>query len=274
MPTGRGEHGAVSERRRALSERYSADAAAYRRHWGPQLVPPGRRLLDGLPLDGAERILDLGAGVGLLLPEIRARAPNAWLVGADAAEGMIRLADHSFPRVTMDAGRLGLRDSVIDVVVMAFMLFHLPDPRVGLQEARRVLRGDGRLGLATWAAVPGEPAGTRIWTEELDRHGAAAEDPAPSHHDLMDAPEKVGELLGGAGFIAETVTEVPVEDATTAEDLLARRTTLGYSRQRFESLEEPARSACLRSARERLRELPPEDFVAREVAILAWARPG
>lgn len=256
---------------RATAQRYSEDAAAYREHWAPVLRPLGARLLDGLPLGEARRILDLGAGVGFLLPEIRSRAPLATVVGADRAPGMISLASPEYPRVVADASRLGLSDHAFDVVSMAFMLFHLPDHAAGLAEVRRVLRPGGSLGVATWGeAEPFEAFD--VWIEELDRFEAEADNPVPADHDLMDTEPKLAGLLADAGFEVRRTATVTVEDSSDLEEFVARRLRLGHPKRRLDALDPEARAACIAGARARLERLDPEAFVDRTPAVMAWAR--
>jgi SAM-dependent methyltransferase len=248
---------------RATAERYSEDASAYREL--------GARLLEGLPLADARRVLDLGAGVGFLLPEIRARAPGALVVGADRAPGMIALAPPEYPRLVADASRLGLADGAFDAVSMAFMLFHLPHPAAGLAEARRVLRPGGALGVATWGeAEPYEAFD--VWIEELDRHRAEADNPVPANHGLMDAEPKLGGLLADTGFEVEATATVPVADRADLEEFVTRRLRLGHPKRRLEALDSETRAACIAGARKRLERLDPEAFVDRQPAVMAWAR--
>jgi SAM-dependent methyltransferase len=258
--------------RRWLADRYSVTAPAYRRYWAPVLLTGSRRLLERLPLDGARRVLDLGTGVGMLLPEMKNRAPDALVVGVDRSEGMIGLAPAGFPRAVMDAANLTFRDGSFDAVVMAFVLFHLPDPAAGVAEIHRVLRPGGATAIATWAGDPHDSPATRIWTEELDRAGAITEDPWPPRHDLMDTPEKLAGLLSAAGLTEIEAGTLVLDDRMDVEEFLTRRTTLGFSQLRFDSLPSEAQPACLHRARSRLDRLDPKDLVAAETAVLGWGR--
>jgi ubiquinone/menaquinone biosynthesis C-methylase UbiE len=122
----------------ATAARFSLGAEAYLRLWAPVLRPHAVRLLDELQLAKAQRILDVGTGVGALLPDIARAAPRASLFGIDIAAGMLALAPKSVPVAAMDAARLGFRPASFEAVVMAFVLFLLPDPANALAEVRRV----------------------------------------------------------------------------------------------------------------------------------------
>ncbi len=133
-----------------ITRHYSSEAEAYRDLWAPVLVGLARWLLDELPLKEARRVLDLGCGVGALLPHLDKAAPEALIVGLDRTEGMVALGPRDFPLLVGDAAELPFADGSVDAVVMAFMLFHLPRPIAGLAEAWRVLKPGGWIGLLTW----------------------------------------------------------------------------------------------------------------------------
>jgi SAM-dependent methyltransferase len=252
-----------------LASYYSEDAEVWEQRLARLLHPLGLKLLAALPTEGARVVLDLGTGSGTLLPAIRARAPRALVVGLDRAEGMVRRADASFARVVADGTRLPLADGTVDAAVLAFMLFHLPDPVAGLRSVHRALRPGGGLAVGAWA--PGRPPADDAWSRILDAYGAPSDNVA-AHHDLMDSPEKLGDLLRRAGFETVTTALERDPDVMDVEEFLWRRTRVGGSGRRFRALSPDARAAVLAVAREELGRLDRGDFVDPQEAVLAWGR--
>lgn len=252
----------------AVAGRFSEDAPLYERYWAGSMARLGSRLLAGLTVRESSVVVDIGAGVGALLPAIREAAPRALVAGVDAAEGMIRRAPPEFGRAVMDAIRMAVRTSTVDAAVMPFMLFFLPDPGRGLAEARRILRPGGSLGVATWEAETNEFRADGVWDDLLDEHGAV---PGPtSKLDAMDTPEKLAALLKDAGFRDIRTATDREPDPMSLDEFLERRTSLGRSKRRFQSLDPEVRRSVVARARERLAGLSPEDFTDPQVAVFAW----
>ena len=250
----------AAELTRRLTERYDRVAPNYRDLWAPVLRKAGQVLVHELASVPAKRVLDVGTGVGALLPDLRAAFPDAGILGIDRSLGMLSLADGTACRAVMDAGRLGLKSSSMDVMLMVFMLFHLESPALGLREARRLLRDGGRLGVVTWGGEF-ESKATMVWTECLDEFVGAPE-PATSTNDAFDTPEKMEVLLRSAGYARANSWMEELEYAIELEHLLRLRTTVGSQRPRFESLDAALQLECLTQARRKLNQLAQEDFVA------------
>jgi ubiquinone/menaquinone biosynthesis C-methylase UbiE len=87
-------------------------------------------------------------------------------------------ASVAVPLVAMDIRHLGFKSSSFDAAVIAFVLFHLPDPVQGLVEVAHVLRPGGLLGVSTWGSSPSFGA-SNVWDEALSANDAGP-DPCQS----------------------------------------------------------------------------------------------
>lgn len=261
------------ERARRLAERYASEARAYQELWSPVLEGLASRALRDVDSTGVARILDVGTGVGTLLPELKEAFRAASVLGVDRSEGMLALAPRAHPLAVMDACRLGLVPRVFDLAVLAFVLFHFADARGGLIEVKRVLRSGGIVGTVTWG-TEFESEATRVWTRELDAHGAQALDTEAdvAQHELMNTPEKIAALLASAGFVSIRSWVERHERTIGLEHLLRLRTRFGGGKRRFESLDPATQPACLAEVRRRLDALRPEDFVASAQIVYSVAR--
>ena len=253
---------------------YTPMAAAYDELWAPLLRPFGLKLLDRLDVSEPARVLDLGCGVGSLLPDIERRFPGATVLGADLTEGMLRMAPGRFGLLAMDCTRPALADASVGAIVSAFMLFHVPDPAAALRCMHSILAPGGTVGIAVWGSNRDEPA-IDVWNEELDSAGAGP-DPAsagqPDGDDQVKAPDKLAGLLAGAGFQHVSAELDGWEQRWTPEAFMEWRTRMSVSTRRLSTLDPAARKACIEAVRERVIALPADQLVGGYEVVLATAK--
>ena len=106
------------------------------------------RILAGLGLPAAERLLDIGSGSGAHLERLAEAAPDAVVVGVEPDERLRALAAERVPRAALIGGSaeaLPLPDAGVDFVVSHYVFQHVADPERAAQEALRVLRPGGTL---------------------------------------------------------------------------------------------------------------------------------
>jgi SAM-dependent methyltransferase len=86
----------------------------------------------------------------------------------------------------------------------------VPDPALALRETRRVLRPGGRLAFATWAPANRNPWATAYGPVLIERGLLEPPKPDEPGQFSLGEPERIEELVRGAGFDELAVAEVPV----------------------------------------------------------------
>lgn len=91
------------------------------------------------------RVLDAGCGVGNFIREMKVAFPEAEAIGIETAPAAAELAAQK-PGVSIvsdDFERINLPDACVDILTMNHMLEHVPEPRVTLRHAARLVAPGG-----------------------------------------------------------------------------------------------------------------------------------
>jgi SAM-dependent methyltransferase len=165
-----------------------------------------------------DTVLELAAGVGETGFDVAATLGEAGrLITSDFSPAMLEAARRRGAELQVtnvdyriiDAERIDLDDDSVDGVLCRFGYMLMPDAAAALAETRRVLRPGGRLALAVWGALERNPFFAIIGIS-LVRFGhipPPEPPPAPGPFSLA-SPERLEELLTGAGFADVRVEEV------------------------------------------------------------------
>jgi SAM-dependent methyltransferase len=201
-------------------DRFSGNWEDEREFIAEKTGPVRERMVERLdPRDG-ETILELAGGTGETGFAIAERlGDEGRLILTDFAPGMVEASRRRGEELglanveyrVLDAERMDLDDDSVDGVDCRFGYMLMADPAQALAETRRVLRDDGRLVFAVWgppeknlwAAIPG------MTMVELG-HMPPPEPGVPGIFAMAD-PQRIVELVTGAGFAEPQIEQVEVD---------------------------------------------------------------
>jgi trans-aconitate 2-methyltransferase len=173
------------------------DARTYDRVADPQ-TRWGRAVLDRLPLDGNERVLDAGCGSGRVTEMLAERLPEGLVVALDASAAMVDAARERLARfaprvefVVADLGRPLPIDRPVDAILSTATFHWVPDHDALFAHLAAVLRPGGWL-VAQCGGVGNIASIRRVLATIGDGWPGAA------HY---ETPMATVERLEGAGFV-------------------------------------------------------------------------
>lgn len=137
-------------RAKDVVDAYARWAPIYDAVFGPIMEASRKTAVAALPA-GTERVLEVGVGTGISLPDYPAATR---VVGIDLSPDMLqkarrRVAEKRLTNVEaiqeMDAARLVFPESTFDAAMAMYVMTVVPDPARVMAEMRRVVRPGGRI---------------------------------------------------------------------------------------------------------------------------------
>ena len=175
-------------------------------------APVTEALVAALAPSAGDTVLDLAAGTGDVAEALAER--GAQVISTDLSPVMVEAARRrgiaGAEHRVMDMQAIDLADASVDAVVSRFGYMLVPDPALALRETRRVLKPGGRLAFATWAPAKRNPWATAYGPVLIERGLLEPPKPDEPGQFSLGEPERIEELVRGAGFAEPAVSEVPV----------------------------------------------------------------
>lgn len=162
-------------------------------------APLNRWMVDLLPIEPSDHILEVGFGPGVALAALLAHASDGFVAGIDTSELMVRQARSRYTDAIAagrleirqgDAGSLPYESATFDTVCGTHVIYFWPDAVGTVGELRRVLRPGGTLALAY---------------QERDRMPPQAKAGLSQAGARLFGPGEVEQVVRAAGFTAVRV---------------------------------------------------------------------
>jgi SAM-dependent methyltransferase len=193
----------------------------------------GERLVENLDPAPGDTVLELAAGTGDTGFAAAERiGDDGKLISTDFAPSMVDaarataesrgIANAEF-RV-LDAENMDLDDSSVDGALCRFGYMLMADPAAALAETRRVLRDGGRLSFAVWAGPDRNPWAAIPGMTMVELGHLPPPEPGAPGIFAMGDPNRIRELVTGAGFGDPRIEEVAVEWGYTDADVHWQKT--------------------------------------------------
>jgi len=181
-------------------------------------MPVAARMVELIAPQPGHEILDLAAGLGdtgFLAAELI--KPNGTLITSDFVPEMLTAAQNRAERKGIKNVRfkqidlnvpIDISAATIDGILCRWGFMLLNDPESALQNARRLLKQDGKLALAAWTG-PDDNLWSALPKRILDKRGLVETDPpgAPGQFTWAD-PNLIIETMESAGFVEPEVEAV------------------------------------------------------------------
>ncbi|HEY1330239.1 MAG TPA: methyltransferase domain-containing protein [Actinomycetota bacterium] len=208
---------------------YGSVAQEYQRLFGTRFDAPAKDLADLASIEAGSRVLDVGAGTGILTREVAGRLDGGRVIGIDRSPGMLAVAmglGTSARYAAADVIDLPFGDATFDRLVSQFVMHHFTKYQTALFDMLRVLTSGGRMALTTWAR--NEDDLSAAWQEVAEEFAereilASARESISPWEELCADPERLKGVLHDAGLRDIWIQKREYRFEYTREEYLASR---------------------------------------------------
>jgi SAM-dependent methyltransferase len=167
-----------------------------------------------------QTFMDIAAGTGDLGFLVAERVGSGGhVISTDFAAEMVDVARRQGEALgvenvefrVLDAERMDLPDDSVDGVVCRYGFMLMADPGAALGQVRRVLRDGGPLSFGVWASAERNPWAAIPGMTLVQRGHLPPPEPNAPGIFAMGLPERIRELVTGAGFGDPEIEEIPLE---------------------------------------------------------------
>jgi len=159
--------------------------------------------------------LDVAGGPGDLSLALSERVgAGGHVIYSDFASEMVEVARErgedrgNLEFRVLDAERMDLGDDSVDGVGCRYGFMLMADPAAALAQTRRVLRDGGALAFAVWTSPDRNPWAALPMMAAVQRGHVPPPDPSGPGMFALGEPERIRELVTGAGFGAPEIEEI------------------------------------------------------------------
>jgi len=220
-------------------------------------------------IEPADRVLDVGCGCGHTTIAAAQAAQEA--VGLDLSAPMLAVAQDLADQagaanarfVRADAQACPVRPGSCDVMISNFGVMFFDDPRVAFASIAAVVRPHGRLAFLCWQ----DDTQNEVFAIPLRAFGRYVQLPEPAADGLFIDPQRITELLSGAGWRGVRVTPVdePARIGSDVDDVMRYIRSMPRIRTIAASLADPMLS-------ERVLAAVAEEYAERQNHNGIWVR--
>jgi SAM-dependent methyltransferase len=145
---------------------FVVDPSAYEAFMGPFATPLASQFADFGGVAPGQRVLDVGAGTGILTAELVRRVGDDSVVAVDPSPPFVGALEHRFPAVTVAraaAEELPFEDESFDAVLAQLVVQFMTEPVAGLTEMARVARPGAAVSACVWDHGGGKGPLSPLW---------------------------------------------------------------------------------------------------------------